>query len=171
MVVVLNTESGHRSSTEGSVPAAVRPPYVVALDCAFPVGVRAATDARRSLRLAFHEAVAPDALSDAEVVLTELVANSVTASHIDAIVSVVARQLVGSLLIEVTDSCERPPRRRDASALDEEGRGLHLVAQLSRSWGWYPEPQGKTVWALLPGFAHPHGGGHGESDASPPVHG
>ncbi|MEZ0064975.1 anti-sigma regulatory factor (Ser/Thr protein kinase) [Streptacidiphilus sp. MAP12-20] len=171
MVVVLNSDSGHRSSTEESAPAAVRPPYVVTLDCAFPVGVRAATDARRSLREAFHEVIAPDALSDAEVVLTELVANSVTASQLGATVTVVARQLVSSLLIEVSDSCERPPRRRDASALDEAGRGLHLVAQMSRSWGWYPEPQGKTVWALLPGVAHPHGGCHGEGDASPPVHG
>ncbi|MBC3843115.1 ATP-binding protein [Streptacidiphilus sp. 4-A2] len=103
----------------------------------------------------FSKVVSAEALGDAELVLTELVVNSVAASRIDAKVFVIVRQVIGGLLIEVADTCESPPRCREASSLDEQGRGLHLVEQLCQSWGWHPEAQGKTVWALCPGAVRP----------------
>jgi anti-sigma regulatory factor (Ser/Thr protein kinase) len=160
---------GAGSAAAGFAPAAVTTPQVASLDCTFPTGRRAATDARHALREVFSNVVSAEALGDAELVLTELVANSVAASRIDAKVSVIVRQLIGSLLIEVADTCEHPPRCREASSWDEEGRGLHLVEQLCQSWGWHPEAQGKTVWALCPGVIRPQDERHNAESTSPPV--
>jgi len=38
-------------------------------------------------------------------------------------------------LIQVWDSCERKPQRRDAGTAAESGRGLLLVEALSAEWG------------------------------------
>jgi anti-sigma regulatory factor (Ser/Thr protein kinase) len=59
------------------------------------------------------------------------------------------------VLIEVWDADPRPPKPKtlDADGTppvgDEGGRGLFLVATLSKRWGWYPirEWGGKVVWA------------------------
>jgi hypothetical protein len=44
------------------------------------------------------------------------------------------------------------PVLRRAAATDESGRGLGLVSELSRDWGWDHRPahDAKCVWALLP---------------------
>ncbi|MET9496455.1 ATP-binding protein [Streptomyces sp. NPDC006552] len=62
----------------------------------------------------------------------------------------------GTLLVEVSDPLPDPPRARTATADDEGGRGLQLVAGASRRWGTRPgDPRtgGKTVWfeLALPG--------------------
>ncbi len=51
------------------------------------------------------------------------------------------------LTCEVSDSNTGRPRPRHPHALDEHGRGLHLVAQLSRRWGSRSATEGKVVWA------------------------
>jgi len=144
-------------------------PPVIALNCTFPAGTQTATDVRHALRQRFHDVVAADALSDAELVLTELVANSVAASCAGAQIDVSVRQLIGGLLVEVADTCGRPPRLRVASSWDEEGRGLHLVAELSQGWGWHPGAQGKTVWAVCPGAVAPNGERGNEGHTSRPA--
>ena len=48
--------------------------------------------------------------------------------------------------IEVVDGSPALPRPRDASMLDEGGRGLALVEALSSAWGAEPSEGGKTVW-------------------------
>ncbi|MFC1417805.1 ATP-binding protein [Streptacidiphilus cavernicola] len=141
------------SHAAGFVPTAVPAPPVVSLERTFLAGDTSATDARHALRRAFLGAVVESSLCDAELVLTELVANAVAASGDAAEVAVTVRQLVCGLLIEVADASESPPVRREASAWDEAGRGLHLVDELCLSWGWYPQASGKTVWALAPGAA------------------
>jgi hypothetical protein len=40
---------------------------------------------------------------------------------------------------------------RDAPAGSERGWGLRIVESLSVHWGWYPEPGGKAVFAILAG--------------------
>jgi hypothetical protein len=42
-----------------------------------------------------------------------------------------------------------PPVLRNASADDEAGRGLMLVAELSGEWGYYSTPMGKVVYFTL----------------------
>ncbi|MGW3246066.1 ATP-binding protein, partial [Streptomyces sp. NPDC001070] len=51
------------------------------------------------------------------------------------------------LTCEVFDTDVCAPRLRRAHSTDENGRGLFLVAQLSRRWGSRSASGGKVVWA------------------------
>jgi anti-sigma regulatory factor (Ser/Thr protein kinase) len=51
--------------------------------------------------------------------------------------------------IEVVDGSPELPKRRQATAVDEGGRGIALVEALSSSWGSQATPLGKTVWFEL----------------------
>jgi PAS domain S-box-containing protein len=86
-------------------------------------------------------------LTDVTVLLvSELVTNSLRYAH----GPIGVRMIRGtSLLVEVSDPLPDPPRQRSASAEDEGGRGLQLVARSSRRWGTRHGPLGKTVWFEL----------------------
>jgi signal transduction histidine kinase len=51
------------------------------------------------------------------------------------------------LTCEVSDTNTGQPRPRHPRTLDEHGRGLYLVARLSRRWGSRSAADGKVVWA------------------------
>ena len=51
--------------------------------------------------------------------------------------------------IEVVDGSAEMPQRRRATAVDEGGRGIALVEELSSAWGSEATPTGKTVWFEL----------------------
>ena len=53
--------------------------------------------------------------------------------------------------VEVADGSAALPRPREATAVDEGGRGLALVEALSSSWGAELGEGGKTVWFELGG--------------------
>lgn len=60
----------------------------------------------------------------------------------------------GWLRLEVWDNLPLDlgvPLPRQAAQLDESGRGLDIVAELSKDWGWDPIPahNAKRVWAVL----------------------
>ncbi|MEU3999691.1 MULTISPECIES: ATP-binding protein [Streptomyces] len=93
---------------------------------------------------------------DATLVITELATNAVThaaprcAGAQD--VRLGFRLEPAHLLLTVSDPDDRPPVRTPGTgaALEEHGRGLHIVDALSEAWGWTPAPPaGKTVWARL----------------------
>lgn len=95
-----------------------------------------------------------------ELLVSELVTNAVQAMEQQDDQPAVRLRLSSDnarLLIEVWDADPRPPVPKDLGAddipdLEEEGgRGLFLVAALSRDWNWYPtqEPIGKVVWCEL----------------------
>ena len=52
-----------------------------------------------------------------------------------------------TLICEVSDGSSTAPHLRQARALDEGGRGLLLVSQLTQRWGTRQTLQGKTIWA------------------------
>ena len=52
-----------------------------------------------------------------------------------------------SLICEVGDGTSTSPHLRRAAITDEGGRGLFLVAQLSRRWGTRYTDRGKIIWA------------------------
>ncbi|WP_059013184.1 SpoIIE family protein phosphatase [Streptomyces specialis] len=82
----------------------------------------------------------------ARLLVSELVTNAVRHAH----GPVEVRMALGaSLLIEVTDPVTDPPCERSAAPDDEGGRGLPLVARVSRGWGTRRRPVGKTVWFEL----------------------
>lgn len=51
------------------------------------------------------------------------------------------------LICEVSDASNTAPHLRRARAYDEGGRGLLLIAQLTRGWGTRHTGTGKTIWA------------------------
>ncbi|MFD4985810.1 SpoIIE family protein phosphatase [Streptomyces sp. NPDC058374] len=80
-----------------------------------------------------------------ELIVSELVTNAVR--HAGGPVGL--RLIRGDevLYCEVTDPSNTQPRLRRARTTDEGGRGLFLVAQLSRRWGSRYGQSGKTIWA------------------------
>jgi anti-sigma regulatory factor (Ser/Thr protein kinase) len=90
-------------------------------------------------------------LADAELVATELVANSVRHAGLAASDIVRVRALAGDdvLHLEVEDSGRAGrPQRRTPDPLNG-GLGLHLVDRLALQWGVLSSDH-TTVWADLP---------------------
>ncbi|MGW2587794.1 ATP-binding protein [Streptomyces virginiae] len=69
------------------------------------------------------------------------------------LVAVRLRQHGGSLFVDVWDSSVVPPTIRASDQNAEGGRGMALIAELSKKWGaWRVPPEmgmGKVVWAEL----------------------
>ncbi|MET7378052.1 SpoIIE family protein phosphatase [Streptomyces sp. NPDC005526] len=53
------------------------------------------------------------------------------------------------IICEVSDTSHTAPHLRRAKTWDEGGRGLLLVARLTRRWGSRHTAEGKTIWAEL----------------------
>ncbi|WP_127359378.1 SpoIIE family protein phosphatase [Actinacidiphila soli] len=79
-----------------------------------------------------------------ELVVSELVTNAIR--HATGPIRLrLIRQSV--LICEVSDTSSTSPRLRHPRTTDEGGRGLFLVAQLTRRWGSRHTPTGKLIWA------------------------
>ena len=107
-----------------------------------------------------------EAASDAALVISELVSNSIKHAWRLPGEKVRAAWMVdhGSVEVEVSDCGGSTRPRRDyppVSALG--GRGLGIVERLSDDWGIRADESGQTVWAVLPAAALP-------AAAHPPVH-
>ena len=92
----------------------------------------------------------------AEVVVSELVTNSVTASTgLDrSAIRLILTLDRGELGILVRDGSPGAPQPRHPGEEEAGGRGLLLVEALSDRFGWYPVSEGgpgKVVWAVLAG--------------------
>jgi serine phosphatase RsbU (regulator of sigma subunit) len=103
--------------------------------------------ARRFVTAALAGTEVADLAVDAELVVAELVTNAIlhAGSPIDVGVAVEGR----TVRIEVRDPVRVGPVRGLAGPDAMTGRGLGLVAALSRGWGTQPHPDGKVVWAEL----------------------
>jgi anti-sigma regulatory factor (Ser/Thr protein kinase) len=106
-------------------------------------------------------------LSDAELVLSELVTNAVNATgttnprprwgELDHLALIRVQLVVtsDSLVVEVWDRDPSPPVPQQPEQADEAGRGLLIVGALCRSWNYFfPESGGKAVWGELEIPAH-----------------
>ncbi|MCW5253175.1 SpoIIE family protein phosphatase [Streptomyces sp. SHP 1-2] len=64
-----------------------------------------------------------------------------------------------TVICEVSDTSGTAPHLRRATALDEGGRGLMLVARLTQRWGTRQAREGKTIWCeqALPPTGPPPG--------------
>ncbi|GHH84550.1 hypothetical protein GCM10018793_49240 [Streptomyces sulfonofaciens] len=79
-----------------------------------------------------------------ELLVSELVTNAIR--HADAPIQL-RLILDRHLICEVSDASSTAPHLRRARTYDEGGRGLLLVAQLTRGWGTRHTGTGKTIWA------------------------
>ncbi|MGW0085243.1 SpoIIE family protein phosphatase [Streptomyces sp. NPDC003393] len=79
-----------------------------------------------------------------KLIVSELVTNAVRHGTGPIGLRLIQHQ---ALTCEVFDTGVGAPRMLRARSVDENGRGLFLVAQLSRRWGARPASDGKVVWA------------------------
>ncbi len=86
-------------------------------------------------------------LDDAALVVSELATNALC--HVGTPFEVVVSSRPGCLRIAVRDASPLVPVAVEATSDDPGGRGLVLVAALTRDWGVDLEGPGKTVWADL----------------------
>jgi len=99
---------------------------------------------------------------DAELVMSELVTNSVRATgrtdpkprwaDLAGLATIQVRVLLypSAVIIEVADRDPTLPVQHDATSDEEGGRGLAIVAALCKQWHYFPLSRGgKLVWAEL----------------------
>lgn len=84
----------------------------------------------------------------AQLLTSELVTNAVRHARSED-VDVTMRHQDEAVRVEVHDTSSEHPVPKDVSPEAESGRGLHLVAALSKSWGVKPAESGKAVWFEL----------------------
>lgn len=110
---------------------------------------RLPVSAGRARRLT-HAALAawhlPTLQQDAELVVSELVANAVEHARGDAIRVTITRTALRRVRIGVLDKDRGGPAPRSAGPCDERGRGLVIVAALAAAWGVDRMRWGKRVW-------------------------
>lgn len=121
-----------------------------------PALCTAPASARRRVRLVLARWGIPrEKSADAELLASELVTNAVlfgpgSGSDPSCLITMALWRLPGSLVIEVSDQSPRLPGRQSPDISREGGRGLVLVAELSREWGCYaPAPGRKTVYCVV----------------------
>ncbi|MER6500281.1 SpoIIE family protein phosphatase [Streptomyces sp. NPDC001455] len=86
-----------------------------------------------------------EAVFTTELVVSELVTNAIRYGSPPIQLRLLFHD--HTLICEVSDTSSTAPHMRRARVLDENGRGLLLVAQLTGHWGTRPTPHGKTIWA------------------------
>jgi anti-sigma regulatory factor (Ser/Thr protein kinase) len=111
-----------------------------------PAGLRAARAEARQVCLE-HE-VDEERSHAVELVLSELLGNAFR--HGRPPVAYATTVEPPDVMVTVADTGQsRPVQRADVGPDAEGGRGLLLVASLSRSWGCDETPSGKRVWARV----------------------
>ena len=88
-----------------------------------------------------------ETVDDALLVVEEIVAN--TLDHAGTPFDLDVRLADDVLHVAVRDRSVRAPRLRPYDPRAVRGRGLQMVAGLSRQWGCEEHADGKTVWAEL----------------------
>ena len=89
-------------------------------------------------------------LEEAELIVAELASNAVLHARSPFRVSV--SRIDSEIKISVQDASTRPPENLAHLAArpgHQGGRGIWIVAALSRNWDTKPEGNGKTIWATM----------------------
>jgi len=132
-------------------------------DLEFTAQPEAVYDTRRFTEAWLRKWQLEEFIDIAVLIVSELVTNSVKATGLmetaadgtqiragrSGMVTLRLRLDEASLVVEVQDDAPRAPVRRKAGCLDEDGRGLALVAALARAWGYRRISGGKSVWAEM----------------------
>ena len=87
----------------------------------------------------------PEVDSDTVALLVSEVATNALV-HGEGRVRVRVRPTDEGLRVEIHDDSATLPSRRQATPMDEGGRGIALVEALSSGWGAEKTDRGKTVW-------------------------
>lgn len=136
----------HEQTTDDAALLIVRTRCAAALDVAsfpLPDDPRAAGQAREYVREQLGAWGLGDLVPTTELLVSELVGNIVRHAKGPIRLRLLRSR---SLTCEVYDGSLTTPRIRHASYTDEGGRGLQLVAALSRRWGARYLDDGKCIW-------------------------
>ena len=93
-------------------------------------------------------------VNDAEIVISELVANAVHHAKAlpDGTIRVNWTVRAGVVEVEVSDGGgPTTPRLATSSMWSDTGRGLRIVRSLAHEWGVQEDRTGRTVWVSLGG--------------------
>ncbi|MFD8469931.1 ATP-binding protein [Streptomyces cyaneofuscatus] len=148
-------------------------------------GQSAVRTSRHFLQFALAKWQATLIEDDVLLVASELVTNAIAVTGVVAAkptwgelerLDLVHVRLVGlrnSVVVEVWDVSDEPPRLQRVGGDSEDGRGLFLVQELAARWGSYRTAGGKAVWAQMtvrPPLPRRPGGGEGRGGrpATPP---
>jgi PAS domain S-box-containing protein len=92
-----------------------------------------------------------EAAATTELIVSELVTNAIRHASGPIQLRLIRN---AALICEVSDASSTSPHPRRARDLDEGGRGLFLVGQLTERWGTRHTLTGKTIWAEQPRPLH-----------------
>ena len=100
------------------------------------------------------------AVSDGDLVISELVTNAVV--HGEGEVMVTLARVAGGVRIAVHDSGPGLVVHRHPNPSAVNGRGIDLVSRVALEFGWVAasDGAGKTVWAVLPAITLDGARGH-----------
>ncbi|MDB1086174.1 ATP-binding protein [Streptomyces sp. ACA25] len=114
-----------------------------------PRAAKSARGARTLVRTALTAWGLDGIAGDGELVVTELVANTVEHARGHHVRVTLTRVGPGRVRIAVVDLSRTRPVRRAAGDDEVRGRGLALVEALTVSWGTDSKRWGKVVWGEL----------------------
>ena len=86
-------------------------------------------------------------VADGVLIASELATNAVR--HAQSPFRISLHRGGSAVRISIEDVADATPTARVAEPDSSGGRGVHIVEELSRSWGWDPVTTGKVVWAEL----------------------
>lgn len=113
----------------------------------FHAGGSAPAAARRFVLGELQAGADSDLTDDVALILSELATNAILYGGDEF--SVAVTPLAHAVRISVQDPSPELPVVRDATGTGRTGRGLQIVAALSREWGAERRCDGKTVWVEL----------------------
>ncbi|MGH8861010.1 MAG: ATP-binding protein [Jatrophihabitantaceae bacterium] len=97
---------------------------------------------------------APEVVADAATIASELVTNALIAGS--SAIELMLALRPDSVVVEVIDDAEGAVVPATPAPTDVKGRGLMIVAALSRDWGVTSADGTKHVWAEVELAARPH---------------
>src|SRR5262249_37038127 len=109
----------------------------------FPRALGSVADARRYV-VGQLPGERDELVAAVEVMTSELATNAVVHAGTPFVVTVSIRGT--TVRVDVDDDGAGVPHGRDVAPTSTTGRGLHIVEQLSDSWGFQLQRSGKRVW-------------------------
>lgn len=91
----------------------------------------------------------PRLVEDAELGVSELVANAIRYARTEVTLCIEAGEHVKIAVIDHDPVLRRPVQFVRDDVLAESGRGLRIVATVSDDWGIEARPDGKAIWFIL----------------------
>ncbi|WP_432114506.1 ATP-binding SpoIIE family protein phosphatase [Streptomyces sp. S1] len=108
-------------------------------------------EAREQVRQLLHDWSDGDQLDSAVLMVSEMLTNVLVHTDGDALLvaEVVCGERSRRLRVEVSDTSDELPHRRQPGEMASSGRGLVLMEMLAHAWGVDPRGEGKAIWFEL----------------------